>query len=281
MSRLGGFGIPGTGAAEATVEREIMWGGDDRRILALWQSSVIDGASRDAGSTPTTYLRRGLILGRVTSTSKEKQWDSSASDGSQNIAGVLDIDIKAVDFDGNNADRSVRRLVRGPVRAGQLLIKGSALVGHADEYLARQQMVAAGFVFDDDPFGYLAGQGGRVQTTTAGAVTVTASDNGTTFWANGADTTYTLPAIQPGLSYLFGMLTDNHLTVASNEGDNIIVGNDASADSVAFTTAGKQIGALIRVRSMYVNAVLKWVLDLPSPAFGTGFTGGLAYAIAT
>lgn len=280
MTRLGGFGIPGTGAIERTSHKELLWGGDDRRIMALWKSEVISGATRDAANTPTTVLRPGLILGRLTSSGELEEWDGDASDGTQYIAGILDTELKATDFDANNADRSFRILVRGPVRAGALTIEGTALVGHTDEYLARRALVQAGFVFDDDPFGLKAGFGERYLTT-SGAVTVTADQNGTTFVASGADTNFTLPAAKPGLSFDFIMATDHELVVTSPTADNIVVGNDASADSVTFTTAGQQIGARMRLKSVYVGTTIKWLCETVLPPFGTGTTGAFAYAIGT
>jgi len=76
---------------------------------------------------------------------------------------------------------------------------------------------------------------------------VTAADTGTIFTnaGDGDDIEYTLPALAAGLHYWFTQDTDNELKVTSPEGNNIVAYNDATASSVAYTTASEQIGALL------------------------------------
>ena len=256
-TQLGGFGIPGQGDAQFATSREILWGGDNRQIGVLWVNALVSGAARDAVNSPTTVLRTGLLLGTITSSKKRIQWDATATDGSQFISGVLDVNgLKTTDFNGTDADRWLRCLVRGPLLARSILIKGAALVGHADEFLARRQLIGAGCIFDDDPYGYLAGKGERVQYKAA-SFTVLAADNGSTFFV--AAGTATLPTIQAGLHYRFVGVADVGWEVKSAEGDNMIVLNDASADTVAFGTGSNKIGAELEVTGAYVNGTLKWI----------------------
>jgi hypothetical protein len=278
----GGFGSPGIGAAVYTSEREILWGRDDQHLPLLMKNSQIDPAATDAGNSPTSILRRGLLLGQVTSTLLQKAWVATATDGTQNISSVLNVELRMTDFNNVTADRSFGTLLRAPVIASKLLIQGAAFVGHVDEYLARRQMDALGFVFDDDPAGFLAGRGYRMKTTTGTAETLTAASNGMKiFYSNAAAVAVTLPTIQAGLVYDLQRTADEELVVASAEGDNIIVGNDASADSITITTAGQQIGARVVLEGVYVGSTLKWQMSLPNMPFGTGLTGGFAYSIAT
>lgn len=269
MSSLGGFGKPGQGAAVFTNDREIVAVGYDN--LCLFKSVVISSAARDAGSTPTTVLRPGLLLGKVTASDEYEEWDADASDGTQNIAGINRTDITVLDQYGTAVDRVPPSVYqRGVFMASQLLIQGSALVGHADEFLARRQLWNAGCVLDDDMFGYLAGGGFRTETVTGTSDTLTASQNGMTlFYNNVAAVAVTLPAIQPGLEYEIVRTADEELVVSSGEGDNIIMGNDLSADSVTFTTAGEQIGARVKVRSVYVGTTLKWLIEIVTVPFST------------
>src|SRR3990167_3093412 len=245
----GGWGLPGIGADRSVTESELLWGADQARNGVLWQSAIISGATRDAGNSPTTILRPGLLLGKLDSGSEHEEWDADAADGSQDIAGILDVEMRAQDFDATNADRAFRLIVgRAPLKARKLFIQGSAFVGHADEYLARRQLVAAGCVFDDDPFGYKAGLGSRVARVTGTTDTLTAAENGKTiFYSNAASTTVTLPAIQPGLEYTLIREGDEEFVVTSGEADTIVAGNDLSADSITFTTAAEHIGAGVRV----------------------------------
>lgn len=279
MTRLGGWSQPGIGSLDSTSHREIIWGGADWAHLVIKQGAWISGAARDAGNTDTTVLRDGLLLGKITSSGKQIQWDSTATDGSQSISSILNNEIRAQDFNATDADRFCGTIVRAPLQASQLLIKGVALVGHTDEYLARRQLVDAGFILDDDPMGHLAGRGQRVSYETGTTDALTASQNGMTlFYSNAASVTVTLPAIKPGLEYKLVRVADEEFIVVSPTADNVIVGNDLSADGVTFTTAGEQIGATVTVKSIYVNGTLKWLMVLDSVPFGTG-TATMTYAV--
>ena len=259
-TQLGGFGIPGMGSLELSTPRELLWGGDNRSIQALWINALISGAARDDGNDPTTVLRSGLVLGKITSSSKLIEWVPTATDGSQNIAGVLDVsNLKTTDYNATNADRWLRVLVRGPVLASQLLLDGTAFTSSAYEFIARRQMVQSGFIFDDDPFGILAGKG-RAPAYKVASWSVSEDDNGTVFYI-GALATATLPTIKAGLEFKFVGVADVNWKVASAEGDNIVVLDDASADSINMSTASNLIGAVVTVRSDYVNGTLKWISE--------------------
>lgn len=279
---MGGWGVPGVGSERSVTESEILWGADQARNSALWLSAVISGASRDAANSPTTVLRPGLILGKLDTGGEYEEWDADASDGSQDIAGVLDSELRAQDFDATNQDRVFRVLAaRAPLKVRKLLIQGDAFIGHVDEYLARRQLHAAGFVLDDDPFGYKAGQGNRVARVTGTTDTLTADENGKLLiYSNVAAVTVTLPAIKAGLIYDILREGDEELVVVSPTADNVIVGNDLSADGVTFTTASEHMGAQVRVESIYVNTTLKWRMTLPHVPFGTG-VNTLTYGIQT
>ena len=254
----GGWGVPGSGAAVTTNEREILWGGASKD-LSIWKGAKISGTTRDLGNTPTTVLRPGLVMGVLTSSSEYEDFDGDAVDGTQNVAGVLGNEMRATDFDAVNTDRVFRILVRGLVKASKLLIEGSAFDGHLHEYLARRQMVAVGFVFDDDPFGYKAGTPRDIYKSAS--YVVVGDDNGATFVTD-ATATFTLPTIAPGLEFTFQQISDNNLVAASAEGDNMVLIDDASADSVTFITANQKIGAKVKIRSAYVNGTLKWLVEL-------------------
>lgn len=274
--------IPGVGSSRSVTESEILWGADHARNATLFKDVVLSGAARDAGNSPTAVLRPGLLMGIVSASGEQEEWDADASDGTQNLAGVLDIESRQTDVDSNNEDQFYRMLVaRAPIKARKLLIQGSAFLGHVDEYLARRQLAAAGFVLDDDPFGYKAGRGDRQATVTGTTDVLTAAENGTRlFYNNAASVTVTLPTIQPGLVYELVRVADEEFIVTSAAGDDVIVGNDAEADSVTFTTASQHIGAIVRVESVYVGTTLKWLMTLPPAPFGTG-TATMAYAIGT
>lgn len=263
MSSFGGFGLPGYGAAAYTSEREIIWGGDDMHIGILRRNSVISGTARDAGNTPTTVLRRGLLLGKIAATGELAEWNAAATDGTANVAAILNNELRATDFDASNTDRAFGTLLKAPLIANTLLIQGAAFVGHADEYLARRQLDAAGCVLDDDPFGYKAGKGFRVAAKTAD-YTVTDDDNGTYFTNKGAAgaVVFTLPTVaKRGLQYKFMAAAAQTLTLASGTADTLVVLNDAAADSVSYQTANEIIGGGFKVTgdgALWIVEPIRW-----------------------
>jgi hypothetical protein len=256
MSRLGGFGVPGIGALSTSVDRELLWGGDHSQGQALWVGANISSTAADAGNTPTTDLRPGLILGEITATGELAQFNGDASDGTEFVCGILDYEQRMIDFDGTAADREFRALIKGNVRATQLLIEGTAFTSHLNEHNARRQMVDMGFIFDDDRKGHAAGK--RRHVRKIDDYTVLEDDNGTVFNVDTADANFTLPTIRPGLYYEFQQTADFELAVTSSAA-NMIVGNNATATSVTFTTAGEQIAAHCSVESFYqAGTTLKW-----------------------
>lgn len=115
-------------------------------------SRTIAGTARDAGNTPTTTIRAGTLLGRITASGKLKEYQPGASDGSQTFYGVLLDDTRVVDSNGTNQDQPGARIAvaASDVRAGQLLILGNSLIGHANETATRTAMRAKFFVLDDE-----------------------------------------------------------------------------------------------------------------------------------
>jgi len=271
--------MPGTGAAVTTSDRQILWGGDESRIEVLRMDGTISSAAVDSGSSPTNVLRKGLLMGVITASGLQKEWNPDGTDGSQNLYGVNAEEQRMVDHYGVACNRFGPIIVKAPLQASKLLIEGTALVGHTDEYLARRSLARMGCRLDDDPQGFLAGVTPRV-ITKATNYTVVAADNGMLFVQKTADATFTLPAIKAGLTFEFLQSADFEMVVASAEGDNMVVGGDASADSITFTTASQQIGARVRVTGEYVDGTLKWIVELPHTPYGTGLAT-LAYAIAT
>lgn len=280
---MGGWGVPGVGSDRTTYESELLWGGDQARNGVLWQSKKISSAAVDAANTPTTILRPGLLMGTNATSLELEDWDADATDGSQNLTAVLDTEMRMTDFDATAVDRVFRAIVaRAPLKSRKLLIEGVAFLGHANEYLARRQLAMMGCVLDDDPQNHLSGLNRRtVRVTAAGAYTALATNNGALhIFSNAAAVAITLPALQVGLSFDFLREGDEEIVVSSAEGDNIIVGNDAAADSITFTTAGNHIGAMVHVESLYVGASVLWLMTLPNVPIGTG-VNTLPFALAT
>ena len=282
MSALGGYGVPGSGAISETNERNLIWGGDSAKGMVLTQSGKYSSAILDAGNSPTTNLRPGLLVGKLDSGGELVEWDASEAAagalGAQNIFGVNPLDFRSLDFDATAVDRVLPVIVRAPLKAKELLIQGSALVGHTDEFLARRQLWGMGCILDDDTNGQKAGAQTRyIEKITD--YTVVAADNGTVFTSTTADTNYTLPTLAAGLEFEFVQTADFELAVTSAAGDDIIGGNDVAGDSITFTTASEQIGARVKFKSVYVGTTLKWLYEQKIVNFSTDNV--LAFTFAT
>lgn len=141
--------IPGQRAAVTNSESNIFWGGDDSKIEILRKSVVIDAAARDAGNTPTTTLRKGLILGVITASGKVVQYDNAALDGTQTAKYILDQEIDLLE-DGTAVDQFVQVVACAPVRVEALLIEGAAFVGNGDEAATRTDLKAQLFRLNDE-----------------------------------------------------------------------------------------------------------------------------------
>tara|TARA_R110000803_G_scaffold210718_2_gene283387 strand:- start:14800 stop:15612 length:813 start_codon:yes stop_codon:yes gene_type:complete len=270
MSASGGWGTPGLGAVASDTPKEILWSGTG----CLYKSVVIDSATADAGNTPTTLLRAGLILGKVTSTGQYSDYDADAIDGTQIAEVILAEEINTLDHDANAVDRVFQVVTGGAAKAGQLLL--------LDEQA--RKLLGNRFTFDDDLPGRSTFLGPAVtDVAKATDYTLVAADSGKRFVCDTADCNFTLPAIatSAGFTAQLVMMADFELAVTSAEGDNILAINDASADSVTFTTAGQQIGVIVDIAHFHYGAVEKWMVTYRNAAFGTGLTGGVTLGIVT
>jgi hypothetical protein len=247
------FRGPHVGTALETSENTFYW---YQHPLNIFSGGTFDGAARDSGNAVTDVLRPGLLLGRVYSTGKLKEWSPTATDGSQFIFGILDNPGMKMQANGTNQDRFRGNvMVRGQVNPARLLVPGQAsfgITGTTYEYLIRQQLNMAGFILSEDPASSgLMGYGTSflwnfrsIQAKTAD-YTVKAYESGTLFTTRGAAgaVNFTLPTTASlGLYYGFYNVADQSMLVASGTADKVVAFNDQTADSVAFSTSSEKIG---------------------------------------
>lgn len=258
------LGLPGVRAAVTTTTREIFWGGDASRQKILRGQGQFSTTLVDGGSTPTSVIRQGLILGSLTADSKLVHWDPAAVDGSQWLRGINEHELVMTEgYAATAAERFAGYVLQGPMRAAALLILGTALTSSAHQYLARRKLAEAGCVLDDDPMGYLAGVTERtILKTETGAIT--AAENGAKFVVVGAaSVTLTLPTLATGLAFKFYNAADQNLIIASAGSlDNIVGLGDLAGDTITFSTSSEKIGAQVDIHSDYVNGTLKWISNV-------------------
>tara|TARA_R100001086_G_C11847533_1_gene260534 strand:+ start:4036 stop:4854 length:819 start_codon:yes stop_codon:yes gene_type:complete len=254
----GAFGLPSIQSALETSENVFWWGRFEQEAFI---GSLIDGSARDAGNVGyTDVLRPGLLLGKVTSSGKLKEWNPDATDGTENIYGVLGYSQKMQRM-GSNADRWLGWVYCwGFLKADRIYIPGNAstgISGDAKEHLVRGQLDKR-FTFSDQLEGNNFG-GYRNVIAKTGDYTVLEADHDVLFSNTGAAgaVNFTLPATaKEGLRYGFYVTADQDVTVTAGTADTMVTFNDAAADSVAFSTAGNKIGGLIEV---YADGA-KWLV---------------------
>lgn len=239
MSALPSMGaMPGFSTLSATIEAAITWGGDRAPYLEQ-EGVVIDSTCVDAGNTPTSYLRPGLLLGKASSggaAGRLVAYAAGNTDGSQQVWGVLLRGISMLDLNGVAENKYGKILVGGPVKSG-------ALIGL--DIFARRQMEGR-FQFDDD----IAGEYGaglpfpQLEVAKTANYQILAADCGKLFTNAGAAgaVTLTLPVLTPGFSVEVQAIAAQSLAVASSEGTNIVWDGNASASSLTFSTASHIVG---------------------------------------
>jgi len=82
---------------------------------------TIDKAARDAGSTPTTTLRKGLVMGKITETGKYAQYNDAANDGTQVARCILDDEVNLLDEEGSAQDAHSVGVIHGVVEEAKLI----------------------------------------------------------------------------------------------------------------------------------------------------------------
>lgn len=255
----GAFATPGIDAARETIEKELGWDGAFELNKHYLAPAIIDGSTRDAGNSPTTLLRPGLLLGRKTADLKCKEWSATAVDGTEDVFGILVTDM-FMQHAGSNRDRWYWVLVGGLLKSTSILIPGNSsysILSDALEWEVRRQL-KFNFMLDNPVHAKQLDSDHRgmrrvidLDASAPHAYTVKTTDHDllfTTLGGTGAST-FTLPAVAKnrGLRYSFFNAVDQDMTVASAAGDDIITFNDVAADSVAFSTTNEKVGAYVDI----------------------------------
>lgn len=229
--------VPGMGTVIETFEQAYMWGPWPR----YWKGAYIGSTASDPTNSPTYELRMGLVMGIIASTGAWVNYSPTATDGSEVAQGVLPIALRMQDvLTGSNTAKYYAVMVSGGLQASKLI----GLDGQARAQLSQN------FIFDDDLVGRHTFPWIRFQTKTAD-YTVVSTDNLSLFLTTGASdaVAFTLPTLANGLMFGFKNTVNQNMTVASAAGDDMIVFNDLTADSVAFSTSGEKIGGGVIVFS--------------------------------
>lgn len=234
-------GTPGVGVAVETFEGAVRWGPD---VLGRITNGYIDSTATDPNNGTTTFnLRVGLVMGQLAATGAWKNYSPTATDGSEVAAGVMLTSVRMTDVLTQVAQpRFYAILVGGPVQASKLL---------GLDLMARNQM--SGTFWFDDVLGYPGTHWypwKRFQAKTANYAIV-ANDNNSLFTNAGATgtVTFTLPPLANGYFFGFYGVANQTFAVTSFEGGNIVAANNATANTLTFSTGGQKVGAGLELYS--------------------------------
>lgn len=243
MSLVNPYDMPGMGSATLSSERTITWGTINQQEFV---TVVLDSATVDSTNTPTTKLRAGLVLGKITASGKYTQYDPTATNGSEVPLLILANDVNMLNLTtGSAEDKQGFCLVKG-------FVKGDQLLGLD---LAARRAMSKQFLFDDD---FIGNTFMRKTVAKTANYTVLAADNNTLFTNAGASgaVTFTLPTVGRGYHFWFYVEADQSVTVAGATG-TVVAFNDAAANSVAFSTTAEKVGGCIEVFSNAAGT--KWL----------------------
>lgn len=238
---------PGMTAVNETQEANILYG---RTEWAWYETAQLISSAVDAGNTPTTLLRPGLVLGRITASKLLTAWNPDAVDGSQYVFGILTQQVNMLINGTATAKLTGKVLVRGGLKAANILIEGVALSGHTYESTFRNQ-AAKNFLLDDN-IGLGQGPWREYQIIAADRV-VALADQDVMFVCKGGSgaVNFTLPATAlAGMRYGFYNAQDQNMTITAGTADKIVSLNDLAADSVALSTSSEKIGGSFEVIGM-------------------------------
>jgi len=104
----------GPTAEVITSGREFLWSRVEGTYMI--KTVIIDASSRDQNNTH----RKGLCLGKITSSGKYKTYASGSGDGSGIFAGILNEEADLMDQNGNMADRIATIVVFGRVKVSNV-----------------------------------------------------------------------------------------------------------------------------------------------------------------
>lgn len=244
-----------TSSAEAALlsgPANLTWYGSDR----------LAAATIDAGNTPTTTLRPGLILGRITASGLLTEYNPDATNGAETPVCILADAVSMVGGTGSTEIKDCNVLMQGPVTVSSGVIGGISGQDGALDAFART-VLRERYTFDDElPTKKLGWRQENVATDT----TVTAAKNGTLYIATAA-ATFTLPTIAYGLQYKFLMVADANLAITGAASTLIRSTSATYGTTATFSTASSKFGANATVTAVYVGSTLKWMLEIGSGSF--------------
>lgn len=247
---------PGMTVARESEESQIYGTGRGGQTGIVEGKITVKSSSTDAGNTPTTTLRGGLLMAIKASDGLAYPYDGHANDGTQLPVAILEKHVNML-VDGVATDRFLSGIRKAA------LLKEVELLG--EDAHALGVLLRNGSLLDSlTPHGSLFQPRYRKRQIKAADYTVVAADNGDLFVQTTGAVTFTLPTKALGLCFEFFNTVDANMVIASaGSADDIIADGDAGADSITFSTANHKIGSHCRLTciSIATAGTLAWMFE--------------------
>jgi len=235
MSFVDPNSLPGVQAAIETTEVEFLFGdlGFHRVIGVQLYSGAVDSTN-----TPTTTLRKGLVLGKITASGLYTNYAATATDGSQEPKGFLYEPRNMLNRNTGTAEN----------KPAQMMYWGGAKVAslgsNFDEYTRR--VLSNRIIFDD--LRQLRG-GFNGPTAKTADYTVLSTDDDMAFTTTGASgaVNFTLPAtVVKGFRARFTNTVNQNMVVTA-PANKLIGTNSATLTTITFSTANEKLGSSVEI----------------------------------
>lgn len=254
--------IPGLTTALEDAKGILWWG--IRELVTTLPGILVSTARWNNASSDQDVLPQGLLLGKIRASGKLKEWEPAATNGSEDIFGILMHEQNMLDITEStgSGDRMVSVIVGGPVKPSGFYIDGTLAAGinaHAQELLIRAQLQNR-CIFDDEPQMSQFGGWRNTKPKTA-AYTLVEADNNTLFTNLGAtaDVVLTLPAPREGYRVGVFVAVDEKLAIQSASGAPIIADGDVTRSTIDLPP---DIGTMVEIIGIGVTGAEKYIATI-------------------
>lgn len=252
------WGSPGFTELVESGEWEGIFAGRNHETLTLEEQVTIDSTATDAGNTPTSTLRGGLVMARQDADGNYYAYDADAADGTQFASHILPQQLDMRDGEGTVEDKEGFLLYsRGNLKAAELT---------GLDLAAKRMLRQRGFLFDSQTGSDgLPGHNG-VQTHSTSTKTLDADDNGRLIIAT-AVLNVTLPTLATvGVGWKCEILQSADANLVITAAANTLIYGDAGgalSTTLTFSTANEIMGSRVELEVVYTaTSTLLWAVKI-------------------
>ena len=248
--------LPGFSAIIETEEAQLWASGPDNNHKRFLRRMTIKSTVTDSGNSPTSTLRAGNLISVKDSDGLGYKYSATATDGTQNVNGVLEKHLSMLDKNGTAENKFTKILT-----AGILKNYSADLVGVDNAAMA--VLLRIGFTVAGAPHGSSFLLHPRARYFKTADYTVVAADHGCMFVAATNAVNFTLPdlaTVGRGWSAMFYNSVDASMVI-TGAADTILFGDAGGglSTTLTYSTANKKIGGTAIMYADYnVSGTLNW-----------------------